>query len=98
MAAPYQAVILAAGRGSRLHEHTHEIPKALLPIGPRALSDKTETNFLRRQVELLHSLGVTQIVVVVGCLKEQIIDAVTRWDVKVQPVVNPTPAIGTSGS
>jgi choline kinase len=98
MAAPYQAVILAAGRGSRLHEHTHEIPKALLPIGPRALNDKTETNFLRRQVELLHSLGVTQIVVVVGCLKEQIIDAVARWDVKVQLVVNPTPDIGTSGS
>ena len=43
MAAPYQAVILAAGRGSRLHEHTHEIPKALLPIGPRALNDKTKT-------------------------------------------------------
>jgi choline kinase len=98
MAAPYQAVILAAGRGSRLHEHTHEIPKALLPIGPRALNDKTETNFLRRQVELLHSLGVTQVVVVVGCLKEQIIDAVKRWDVKVQLVVNPTPDIGTSGS
>lgn len=98
MAAPYQAVILAAGRGSRLHEHTHEIPKALLPIGPRALNDKTETNFLRRQVELLQSLGVGQIVIVVGCLKEQIIDAVKQWDVKVQLVVNPTPDIGTSGS
>jgi choline kinase len=35
---------------------------------------------------------------VVGCLKEQIIDAVARWDVKVQLVVNPTPDIGTSGS
>jgi choline kinase len=98
MAAPYQAVILAAGRGSRLHEHTQEIPKALLPIGPRALHDHTETNFLRRQVELLHGLGVGQITIVVGCLKELIIDAVARWDVKVQLVVNPTPDIGTSGS
>ena len=98
MAAPYQAVILAAGRGSRLHEHTHEIPKALLPIGTHAVHDKTETNFLRQQVELLHGLGVGQIVIVVGCLREQVIAAVARWDVPVQLVVNPTPDIGTSGS
>jgi choline kinase len=98
MAAPYQAVILAAGRGSRLHEHTHDFPKALLPIGPRTLHDRTETNFLRRQVELLHGLGVGQVVVVVGCLRELIIAAVSDWDVPVQLVVNPTPDIGTSGS
>ena len=61
MPAAYQAVILAAGRGSRLHEHTHDMPKALLPIGPRSLRDTTETNFLRRQVDLLHQGGVGQI-------------------------------------
>ena len=49
--AQYQAVILAAGRGSRLGDRTKEIPKALLPIGPRSLTDKTETTFLRRQSE-----------------------------------------------
>ena len=36
MSAPYQAVILAAGRGSRLSQETDARPKALLPIGPRA--------------------------------------------------------------
>ena len=100
MPAPYQAVILAAGRGSRLAEHTQLMPKALLPIGPRSRTDATETNFLRRQVELLHDFGVMQVVIVVGSLKEKIIDAVATWRLPVQPqlVVNPTPDIGTSGS
>jgi choline kinase len=100
LAPGYQAVILAAGRGSRLHEHTHEMPKALLPIGPRSRSDATETNFLRRQVELLHGFGVKQVVVVIGQLKERIVDAVATWPAALRPtlVVNPTPDIGTSGS
>jgi choline kinase len=98
MSAPYQAVILAAGRGSRFGARTQEVPKALLPIGPRALSDATETSFLRRQVEVLQSLGVQQIVVVVGSLKEMIYDAVARWRLPIELVVNPTPDMGTSGS
>lgn len=98
MTAPYQAVILCAGRGSRLRERTQEIPKALLPIGPRSLADGSETCFLRRQVELLGELGVEQIVVVVGSLKEMIVEAVQRWQLRVQLVVNPTPDMGTSGS
>jgi choline kinase len=100
MAAPYQAVILAAGRGSRLTEHTREMPKALLPIGPRSLADKTPTSFLRRQVEILRELGVRDIVVVIGCLKELILDEAKHWDMQLKFVVNPTPAtdMGTSGS
>jgi choline kinase len=98
MSAPYQAVILAAGRGSRLRERTQEVPKALLPLGPRALGDATETCFLRRQVEMLGALGVEQVVVVVGSLKEMVFDAVARWRLPVQLVVNPTPDMGTSGS
>lgn len=94
----YQAVILAAGRGSRLASHTREVPKALLPIGPRSLQDPTPTCFLRRQVELLHAAGVHDIVVVVGCLKEQILDEAKNWDVPLQFVVNDTPEMGTSGS
>lgn len=98
MSDAYQAVILAAGRGSRMGDRTSLFPKALLPIGPRSLSDSTETNFLRRQVELLAELGVGQIVVVIGSLRELIIEAVADFDVPVQLVVNPTPDIGTSGS
>jgi choline kinase len=100
MSPQYQAVILAAGRGSRFGERTQLMPKALLPIGPRSLSDATETCFLRRQIELLRDLGVQQVVVVVGCLKEMIIEAVKSWNLAqpVQLVVNPTPDMGTSGS
>ena len=100
MSTPYQAVILAAGRGSRLASHTREVPKALLPIGPRSLSDATPISFLRRQVELLHAHGVQDVIVVVGCLKEQIYEDVKRWDLRAQLrfVVNDTPDMGTSGS
>jgi choline kinase len=100
MSTAYQAVILAAGRGSRLASHTREVPKALLPIGPRSLSDATPTCFLRRQVELLHEHGVHDVVVVVGCLKEQILEESQHWGLRsrLRFVVNDTPDMGTSGS
>lgn len=94
----YEAVILAAGRGSRLSEHTRELPKALLPIGPRSLTDVTETCFLRRQIELLLRAGLDSVVVVVGVLREQIEAAVADWGLPVKLVVNPTPDMGSSGS
>jgi choline kinase len=95
---PYQAVILAAGRGSRLGERTVEMPKALLPLGPRSLHDPTETCFLRRQCEILHELGVGQVVVAVGYLKDQVAEAVARWRLPVELVENTWPAIDQSGS
>jgi choline kinase len=98
VAAPYQAVILAAGRGSRMGGRTQAIPKALLPIGPRSRSDPTETTFLRRQAEILHRFGIAPIVIVVGSLREMILDAAARWDLPLRFVVNPTPDIATSGS
>ena len=97
-AIPYEAVILAAGRGSRLASKTGEMPKAILPIGPRSSVDGQETNFLRRQVELLAAAGVERVVVVVGYLREMIIEEMKSWQVKPQLVVNPTPEIQTSGS
>jgi choline kinase len=98
MSGEYQAVILAAGRGSRLADHTREMPKALLPIGPRSLADATQTSFLRRQVEILYALGVRDIVVVIGCLKELILDEAKRWDLPLHFVVNTAPEIANSGS
>jgi choline kinase len=94
----YQAVILAAGRGSRLGQRTAEMPKALLPLGPRSLHDPGETCFLRRQCEILHELGVGQIVVAVGYLKQQVADAVAGWGLPVELVENTWPEIDESGS
>ena len=98
MSTPYQAVILAAGRGSRLAEETAARPKALLPIGPRSLEDATEISFLRRQVELLRDLGVEQVVVVIGYLREVIAAEISSWPSPVEMVLNPTEEIRSSGS
>ncbi|MEE8410780.1 MAG: NTP transferase domain-containing protein [Myxococcota bacterium] len=98
MIAPYQAVILVAGRGSRLSTETSEIPKALLPIGRRAADDPTETTFLRRQIDVLRDCGVEQVVVVVGYQRERIIAELHRWAPWAQVVVNPSADISTSGS
>ncbi len=98
MATGYQAVILAAGRGSRLGSTTEEYPKALLPIGPRSAADATETSFLRRQAELLLQAGVEQVVVVVGYHRDQIVDAAASWNLPLEFAVNPTPEIMDSGS
>jgi choline kinase len=94
----YQAVILAAGRGSRLADKTKSVPKALLPLGPRTLHDSEEVSFLRRQVELLQQAGVEQIVVVVGYRREQILAELARWGRSVQPVQNPEAECPSSGS
>ena len=74
------------------------MPKSLLPIGPRSLTDKTETSLLRRQVELLAACGVEQIVVVVGYQRQLMIDALDEWAPDVRVVVNATPDMQTSGS
>ncbi len=98
MSTPYQAVILAAGCGSRLSDQTTARPKALLPIGPRSRYDATEISFLRRQVELLRVLGVVQVVVVIGYLREVIATEISSWPASVELVINTTQDIRTSGS
>jgi L-glutamine-phosphate cytidylyltransferase len=54
-----RAIILAAGRGSRLNGHMHEGPKALLRVGNASL--------IERQILLLRQAGIRDIAVVVGC-------------------------------
>lgn len=98
MSAEYEAVILAAGRGSRLADQTIEMPKALLPIGPRSHSDTRETSFLRRQIELLEQFGIRRVVVVIGYAGQRIAQELSHWAPWVQVVENPTPDIQTSGS
>jgi len=59
-----KAIILAAGRSSRLYPLTLEKPKCLIDVGGKKMID--------RQIEQLRSLGVEDIVVVVGYLKDVI--------------------------
>jgi len=54
-----RAIILAAGRGSRLNGQVHNGPKALLHVG--------HTSLVQRQIRTLRNAGIRDIVVVVGC-------------------------------
>ena len=63
-----QAVILAAGRGSRLNENTRDVPKCLQVVGG--------TTLLERQIRILRAAGVEEICVVAGYKAELVREAV----------------------
>lgn len=67
------AIILAAGRGSRLKHLTDEVPKSMTPVAGKPL--------LVRQIEAYRANDVTQIAVVRGYLAERIaLDDVSYYD------------------
>ncbi|MBV9997637.1 MAG: nucleotidyltransferase family protein [Verrucomicrobia bacterium] len=61
-----RAVILAAGRGTRMRELTHEVPKPMVRVAGRPVLEHIVTG--------LASAGINQILVVVGYRKEVITD------------------------
>ncbi|WP_394739524.1 UTP--glucose-1-phosphate uridylyltransferase AglF [Natronococcus roseus] len=61
-----QAVVLAAGEGTRLRPLTEDKPKALVEIDGKPLVEDVFDNLL--------GIGVTELVVVVGYQKEQLIE------------------------
>lgn len=65
-----KAVILAAGRGTRIDAITHGVPKCLLEFGGRAILDY--------QIEGLWEAGVSEIGVVVGHNGSRIIEHISR--------------------
>lgn len=98
MTRPPAAVILAAGRGSRLGAATLACPKALLPLGPPAPGAAAPPTFLSRQCELLRAVGVAELVVVAGYLHEQVAAALQSFAPDATLVLNDTPEIRQSGS
>lgn len=60
-------VILAAGKGARLLPFTQHYPKPILPVGNRPL--------LLHQIETMKSLGITEIIIVIGYLGYEIVKA-----------------------
>ncbi len=65
-----KALILAAGRGTRIHSVHGDHPKCLIRC------DGSQETILDQQLESLFSVGVTEIGVVVGYEKDQIIQHV----------------------
>ena len=66
-----QAVILAAGRGSRMNGHGTALPKCLLPVGGRTL--------LEHQLDALNKRGITDVCVVTGYLRELVEQSLGSW-------------------
>jgi choline kinase len=75
---PDQAVILAAGRGSRMNHLTQSRSKCLLQVGDQTI--------LEYQIELLREAGIRDICVVTGYGKEAVFDVVGN---SVHAIVNP---------
>jgi choline kinase len=77
-----RAIVLAAGVGWRLKPYTETAPKCLVQIGGRSL--------LQRYLENFSALGLSETVLVVGHLKEQVMAEAARGpsDVEVRFAVN----------
>jgi len=79
-----QAVILSAGKGSRLYPYTEDRPKCLLDLSGRSL--------LEWQLDTLNHNGIRKVVIVTGFrhdLVEQVIAARGRTKGEVELVFNP---------
>ncbi len=90
---PYPVVILAGGRGTRLHPITDEMPKALVPVGNQP--------FIVQQLRLLRSWGVRHIVISVWYKEEMIREVVgdgKRFDVHVEFISDGRTPLGTGGA
>lgn len=91
-ALPTWAMILAAGRGTRLHPLTETVPKCLAPIGGRPLLEHT--------VAWLARFGVTDLVVNLHHLPEAVAAHFgdgSRWGTRI--VYSPEPELlGTAGA
>lgn len=79
---PTKAIILAAGKGTRLHPLTISKPKGLLEVGSKTI--------LEHQIEGLIAAGIKEVVLVVGFEKEAIQKylASKRYPIKITYVDN----------
>ena len=86
-----KAIILAGGEGTRLRPLTYKIPKALIPIG-----DKTLTELV---FDILKKYGVTEVVLSVAYKKEMMREYFKDgkdFGLEISYVEEPTP-LGTAG-
>ena len=85
--------ILAGGLATRLRPITEKIPKLLVEVAGEP--------FFSHQIRLLHSAGLTHLVLCVGYLGEQIVDLYgdgSRWGVKIEYAFDGPKLLGTGGA
>lgn len=79
-----KAVILAAGRGTRLSPYTHDKPKCLLDIG--------NISILEQQINNIRDCGINEIVIVVGFGFERVEDFLRNYNglgMRIKTLYNP---------
>ena len=86
-----KAVLLAAGRGTRLAPLTESVPKILAPLNGRPL--------LEHQLSYLAAAGVTEVAINVHHLPELVMEAIERIDTIASIRVSHEPELlGTAGA
>ncbi len=77
-----KAVILAAGKGTRIHTITNGGPKSLLPLG--------DSTLIGQSLKIFADQGVTEVIVVTGYRRRDIAEYVAEhWSGKSEIVFNP---------
>jgi mannose-1-phosphate guanylyltransferase len=87
-----QALILAGGLGTRLRPVTEKIPKVLMPVGERF--------FLHHLLTMLAASGVRDVLLLIGHLGEQVVEAVgdgARYGCRIAYSIEPE-LLGTGGA
>ncbi|MDZ4864776.1 MAG: phosphocholine cytidylyltransferase family protein [Gemmatimonadota bacterium] len=85
-----QAIILAAGSGTRLRPLTLETPKCLLDVGGKTI--------LARQLERIAAAGITRAVIVTGYLAEQVEAHLATHTPPISVTLTPNPDFATTGN
>jgi dTDP-glucose pyrophosphorylase len=88
---PVDAVLMAGGKGERLLPLTKETPKPLLEVGGKSI--------IQRNIELLTSYGITNLILSVNYLANKIIDKIGNGgdDIKISYIIEDKP-LGTLGA
>jgi choline kinase len=86
----YEAVILAAGTGTRLRPLTLDTPKCLLDVGGRTI--------LSRQLERIAAAGIERAVIVTGYLADRVEEHLRQYPPQIEVALTPNPEFGSTGN
>src|SRR5262245_26127806 len=86
----YQAVILAAGTGTRLRPLTLDTPKCLLDVGGQTI--------LSRQLANIEAAGMERCVIVTGYLADRLEEHLHRFPPRIEVALAPNPDYATTGN